>query len=356
MPSSMSRTYARRSLHSIVAHDLGTRIVSGKLAPGDVLPTEAALSESLDVSRTALREAIKILSAKGLIESRPKTGTRVKPRKSWTLLDPHLAGGRSAALLCTIAFATAFAHNYALRRNRALLGVALIYLPAPLLLPRTDESLAVGITVAAYSIYLAVVLLRSYREYQQHLDLYDALRLQRDQYERLSRIDPLTGVATRRAFGGALEHHVGEARRNGRPLAMLVLDLDQFKQVNDQHGHEAGDRALRHVAGTLRASLRATDLATRLGGEEFAILLTNTTADQAHRVAEKIRNEIESNPVSYQDQAIRLTISGGIAQFGPDGADLRSLIGRADEYLYNAKDAGRNRIISSDSVLVPCQA
>ena len=90
MPSSMSRTYAKRSLHSIVAHDLGARIVSGKLAPGDVLPTEAALSESLDVSRTALREAIKILSAKGLIESRPKTGTRVKPRTSWNLLDPDV--------------------------------------------------------------------------------------------------------------------------------------------------------------------------------------------------------------------------------------------------------------------------
>lgn len=88
--SSMSRTYAKRSLHSIVAHDLGARIVSGKLAPGDTLPTEAALSENLDVSRTALREAIKILSAKGLIESRPKTGTRVKPRSKWNLLDPDV--------------------------------------------------------------------------------------------------------------------------------------------------------------------------------------------------------------------------------------------------------------------------
>jgi DNA-binding FadR family transcriptional regulator len=91
----MSRTYAKRSLHSIVAHDLGSRIVSGKLAPGDVLPTEAALSESLDVSRTALREAIKILSAKGLIESRPKTGTRVKPRTSWNLLDPDVLSWHS---------------------------------------------------------------------------------------------------------------------------------------------------------------------------------------------------------------------------------------------------------------------
>ncbi|OSQ35739.1 FadR/GntR family transcriptional regulator [Thalassospira mesophila] len=88
--SSMSRTYARRSLHSIIAHDLGRRIVSGKLSPGDILPTEAQLSETLDVSRTALREAIKILSAKGLIESRPKTGTRVKPRHFWNLLDPDV--------------------------------------------------------------------------------------------------------------------------------------------------------------------------------------------------------------------------------------------------------------------------
>ncbi|OKH87183.1 GntR family transcriptional regulator [Thalassospira sp. TSL5-1] len=88
--SSMSRTYARRSLHSIVAHDLGRRIVTGELTPGDNLPTEAQLSETLDVSRTALREAIKILSAKGLIESRPKTGTRVKPRHFWNLLDPDV--------------------------------------------------------------------------------------------------------------------------------------------------------------------------------------------------------------------------------------------------------------------------
>ncbi|MDP2697630.1 FadR/GntR family transcriptional regulator [Thalassospira sp.] len=85
-----SRTYAKRNLHSIVAHDLGRRIVSGILSPGDILPTEAQLSETLHVSRTALREAIKILSAKGLIESRPKTGTKVKPRKNWNLLDPDI--------------------------------------------------------------------------------------------------------------------------------------------------------------------------------------------------------------------------------------------------------------------------
>ena len=173
---------------------------------------------------------------------------------------------------------------------------------------------------------------------------------------KMAQTDALTGLANRARLSDVFEQERKRSLRNGTPLSVLVLDLDHFKQVNDQHGHEAGDLALRHVASTLRASLRATDLATRLGGEEFAILLTNTTADQAHRVADKIRGAIESHPVPYQDQSIGLTISGGIAQFGPDGGDLRSLIGRADQYLYHAKDSGRNRIISSDSALVPCQA
>jgi diguanylate cyclase (GGDEF)-like protein len=173
---------------------------------------------------------------------------------------------------------------------------------------------------------------------------------------KMAQTDALTGLANRARLSDVFEQERKRSLRSGTPLSMLVLDLDHFKQVNDQHGHEAGDLALRHVASTLRASLRATDLATRLGGEEFAILLTNTSADQAHRVADKIRQAIEANPVPYHDQSIGLTISGGIAQFGPDGADLRSLIGRADQYLYHAKDSGRNRIISSDNALTPCQA
>lgn len=173
---------------------------------------------------------------------------------------------------------------------------------------------------------------------------------------KMAQTDALTGLANRTRLSDVFEQERKRSLRHKTPLSMLVLDLDHFKQVNDQYGHEAGDLALRHVADTLRASLRATDLATRLGGEEFAILLANTNADQAHRVADKIRHAIEVNPVPHQDQSIRLTVSGGIAQFGPDGADLRSLIGRADQYLYHAKDSGRNRIISSESALTPCQA
>jgi len=265
---------------------------------------------------------------------------------SWTLLDPHLAGGRSAALLCTIAFATAFAHNYALRRNRALLGVALIYLPAPLLLPRTDETLAVGVTVAAYSIYLAVVLLRSYREYQQQLDLYDALRLQRDQYERLSRIDPLTGVANRRAFGGALEHHVGEARRTGRPLAMLVLDLDHFKRVNDEHGHDAGDACLVRFADRMREMVPVPDAhLSRLGGEEFGVLLPGHAADAAAQVAEGLRASLEQRPLQLREGPLAITVSIGVAVLRPEAGEAGAELYRAaDRAMYRAKAEGRNRV------------
>ena len=173
---------------------------------------------------------------------------------------------------------------------------------------------------------------------------------------KMAQTDPLTGLANRTRLSDVFDQERKRSLRNGTPLSMLVLDLDHFKQVNDQHGHEAGDLALIQVANILRASLRATDLATRLGGEEFAILLTDTTADQAHSVADKIRHAIESTPVPYQDNSVRLTVSGGIAQFGHDGADLRSLIGRADQFLYHAKDSGRNRIISSVTPLNPCEA
>ncbi|GAB2663516.1 GGDEF domain-containing protein [Arenimonas aestuarii] len=265
---------------------------------------------------------------------------------SWVLLDPHLAGGRSAALLCTIAFATAFAHNYPLRRNRALLGVALLYLPAPILLPYTDESLSVGITVAVYSVYLGVVLVRSHGDYQRQLDLYDALRMQRDQYERLSRIDPLTGVANRRSFSGALEHHVGEARRSGRPLAMLVLDLDHFKRVNDEHGHDAGDACLVRFADRMREIFTVPGAhLSRLGGEEFGVLLPGHGADAAAGLAEAMRASLEDRPLQLREGPLALTVSIGVAVLHPDaGEGGDELYRAADRAMYRAKTEGRNRV------------
>ena len=128
-------------------------------------------------------------------------------------------------------------------------------------------------------------------------------------------------------------------------MSLVLLDLDYFKKVNDRHGHEAGDKALQHVARLLKQRLRKTDLAARLGGEEFCLLLPDTDGDQALLVAEKIRQQLAASPLTFGEHSITLTLSGGIACFGEqEGMELNALTRCADKKLYSAKSAGRNRI------------
>lgn len=265
---------------------------------------------------------------------------------SWTLADPHLAGARTAALLCTLAFATAFAHNFSLRLGRALVGVGLVFLPAPLLLPYTDAGLAVTATVGVYAIYLALVLVRSHREYQQQLDLYDALRHQRDQYEHLSRIDPLTGLANRRHHAGTLEHLGREAVRLRQPLSMLVMDLDHFKRVNDDYGHDAGDACLARFADRMREVFTQPGAhLARLGGEEFGVLLPGLASEAASAAAERMRASLEQRPLQLREGPLAITVSIGVASYRPGDEDgLGDLFRAADRAMYQAKSEGRNRV------------
>ena len=125
-----------------------------------------------------------------------------------------------------------------------------------------------------------------------------------------------------------------------------MIDLDHFKQVNDRHGHDAGDRVLRHVADRIRERLRPSDVACRLGGEEFCIFLADTGAEQGRHVADDLRHTIETSPFCHAGQDIALTTSIGIAELGRDGDTLEALFGAADRRLYDAKQAGRNRVVS----------
>lgn len=157
---------------------------------------------------------------------------------------------------------------------------------------------------------------------------------------RLSNTDPLTGLANRRCWLEGLAGAVAEARAGGGALSLLLLDLDHFKAINDRHGHLEGDRVLVRMADCIRGALRAGDLAGRLGGEEFAILLPDTALASAGAVAERIRDRLETHP----DAATALaTVSVGIAEWWPDES-VDALLRRADRALYQAKDAGRNRI------------
>ncbi len=162
--------------------------------------------------------------------------------------------------------------------------------------------------------------------------------------------DPLTGLHNRRAFQVRLTEEVERTRRSGTPFALLLVDLDHFKQVNDRFGHQAGDQALQALAAVLHNELRAVDLPARIGGEEFAVLLPNTAEHGALQAAERLRAAISAQPISHQHTALTITASVGVA-WCPTHADTGDgLLRVADQALYQAKRAGRNRSCSPNDV------
>jgi len=166
---------------------------------------------------------------------------------------------------------------------------------------------------------------------------------QTERMELLASTDALTGLANRRAFLAAADRELERCRRYHRPLALLLGDIDTFKQVNDRFGHDVGDRAIALVAATLQAGRRTSDLVARFGGEEFIGLLPETSGDVAAIVAERMRQSVEDSPLRIDDLVIPITVSIGTADAGSEG-DLAALIKRADEALYVAKRTGRNRV------------
>jgi diguanylate cyclase (GGDEF)-like protein len=157
--------------------------------------------------------------------------------------------------------------------------------------------------------------------------------------------DALTGLRNRRAFDVALKLEVGRFERYGRPIALLMVDADHFKAVNDQHGHEAGDHVLQHIARTVRSCIRDIDTAARFGGEEFAVLLPETPIAQARQVAERIRAAIAASDVAYNGRSIPLTASIGVAGAPESVPSADLLLTAADENLYEAKRGGRDRVV-----------
>jgi diguanylate cyclase (GGDEF)-like protein len=161
-----------------------------------------------------------------------------------------------------------------------------------------------------------------------------------------ARSDALTGCANRRRFIEVLELERQRAERYATPFCLLSLDLDRFKLVNDRHGHPCGDAVLRHLVAVVQSSLRPTDLLGRLGGEEFSVLLPQTTTPEAGIIAGRIRATVESSPARWGTQDIPVTVSIGVAQWlASDGEPVDALLARCDEAMYQAKHEGRNRVV-----------
>ena len=163
--------------------------------------------------------------------------------------------------------------------------------------------------------------------------------------ERGALVDELTGLYNRRYFNDAIHREVERFKRFGQQFSLVMLDVDHFKRFNDTYGHLAGDDALQAVAAVLLETARTFDHVVRYGGEEFALILPHTDADQAAAAAERLRQAVERRPVQALGQPSTLTVSLGVATFPEDAINARDLIGRADEALYEAK-LTRNRVCS----------
>ena len=175
------------------------------------------------------------------------------------------------------------------------------------------------------------------------LELSHQLAIAHEREQALARTDELTGLKNRRAFYEAGDTALEWARRYGHPLSLVMLDIDHFKRINDSRGHAAGDSALRGLAEVLRSNMRASDVAGRLGGEEFALLLPQTALEEAAAYADRLRRTVAAHVVVYQHQEVCFTCSFGVAQMRPSD-DLDALMGRADAALYAAKEEGRDRV------------
>ena len=172
--------------------------------------------------------------------------------------------------------------------------------------------------------------------------LMELQELKTQKYEKLSAEDPLTGIFNRRAFMYALEREILQAQKSKKPLSLLVLDIDRFKQINDTFGHETGDLILQHFVQRIKELIRENDILARIGGEEFALLLPNTSAEGARTLAEKIINEIAELDLHTIAPGLQMTVSIGIAVYRKN-ISAKTLLREADEHLYEAKHAGRNR-------------
>lgn len=222
-------------------------------------------------------------------------------------------------------------------------------------LTQTDAQLLLssrinGLAAAMMAWALSVLLWRQFTTITLQQALLEkanaSLETKQRELQRLTRLDGLTGLYNRSTFAELTHQELARAQRQGSATSILLLDLDLFKQVNDTWGHPGGDAVLKNVAVLANSAVRATDLVGRLGGEEFIILLPNTSLEAARRLAEKVRAHIQQAPTPWEKTCISATVSIGVASTTAAAQrDFDHLYSTADKALYSAKQLGRNRVV-----------
>ncbi len=177
-------------------------------------------------------------------------------------------------------------------------------------------------------------------------EMEERARLQEELVKQAT-TDPLTGLNNRRQYEALFATELARAQRKGNALALCIIDLDHFKQVNDTWGHSAGDQVLRDVAQLCRDNFRAVDILGRLGGEEFVVLLPDTDLATAAHIARRFLETLAATPIVLGGESVQITATVGVAQRHADEDQLESLVQRADKALYQGKSAGRNRVVTA---------
>jgi diguanylate cyclase (GGDEF)-like protein len=180
----------------------------------------------------------------------------------------------------------------------------------------------------------------------KYLSGADAEARYHEEIYKLTILDVPTQTYNKRYFAEAIERESMRARRYSRPLSLVMFDIDFFKRVNDEHGHLAGDYVLRELAKLVQTRVRREEVLARYGGEEFVILLPETPLEGAESLAQNLCSRVAAHEFEFQKAIIPITVSIGVAELGPDDSNPNDLVARADAKLYEAKNAGRNRVCS----------
>lgn len=266
---------------------------------------------------------------------------------AWVMSNKNIDNAQSLMTVCVCGLCAAGATDFVPVRRISILYSFLLLMPAAVTSVLIGKNIYPTIMLLVYFAYMTFITVGGYREYWNALRNEYLLEIKSRELERLSNTDALTGLYNRRYFNEALDREWKMGGRNGGLLSAILLDIDQFKNINDAFGHQAGDEYLKRTAAVLTSVFRREhDIVARYGGEEFIALLPGVDAENARRLAEKARRDIASTTLDYQGKAVRTTISAGIVCCMPDfkvKADV--MIVGADQALYEAKNGGRDRVV-----------
>ncbi len=266
----------------------------------------------------------------------------------WISIESTLVHQLIAFMFLLGMAAGAFSH-YSARRYMVIVAMGTILLPTIgwFMLSGQSMKLSLGIAALLYMGLLARASTVLSRAQSENFALAHNLSAAKQKAELMAQTDDLTGLDNRRAFFARGQTLANYCERNKLPLSIAMIDADYFKQINDQHGHAVGDAVLCALADQLRRSLRKSDVCGRMGGEEFAVLLPDTSLAEATELAERFCRAYAATPIRCAGVEVGNTVSIGVAS---DGYDIEHLLQCADEALYLAKAAGRNRVVSELNV------